>query len=154
MTYDRYLPDRLNAKGVRWAYDQCPGTSTTDLMRAPYAPARGLVRTPDRMTDGRKTVRHGYISSPSPIGAAYPAARAAAAMGLVPLHHDHDGEPRPFGTVVYVAGPTAVARRRHNAEVNAIRLSADGNKPVVLTPDQLAKVLRQTAGTIRMGDMD
>ena len=52
---DPHGPSGLRA-GYHWSYDQCPGTSTEDLMRAPYERARGLSRWPDRMRDGRKAV--------------------------------------------------------------------------------------------------
>jgi hypothetical protein len=126
------LPERPTPKVgrfTRWAYDGCEGIGTEDLMRAPTAPARGLVRRPDRVRK-TKVVRRGYI------------VRAETFDGAVT---------KPFGTVRYVDGPKSKAKA---VVARPKPVELDGSKVVVLTPDQLAAVLRQTAGVIRMGEMD
>lgn len=52
-----YLPEPKVHANTRWAYAECPGLGTDDLMRAPYSPARGLVRVPQRLACGRHPVR-------------------------------------------------------------------------------------------------
>lgn len=141
-----YLPEPKVSRFTRWAYAGCPGTSTEDLIRAPYARARGLSRWPDRLGVGRRSpVKHGYVEGSR-------AEAAAAAMGLSPLGTVE----RPFGTVAYVESPkpTVAARERKAYAVEPKPVELDGSKVVVLTPDQLAAVLRQKAGVIRMGEVD
>jgi hypothetical protein len=105
--------------GYHWAYAE-PGLSTSDLMQAPYTPARGLSRWPDRMSaGGPKPVREGYI-----VGSKADA--VCTLIGITPIANER----RSFGEVNYVKSrtPKAVGPKpaaRQSAEANRLDRQAD-----------------------------
>ena len=131
---------RLRA-GYRWNYADCPMVSTDDLMRAPYAPARGLVRMPSRLSAGRPkppVVKDGIgtihaRSFASKRGQEAYALRcelgdrAYAELTGKRVRRTSAAKPKPKGLDRTVA---ADVRRR-----------ADGGSPVVLSDHEMMKAL-------------
>jgi hypothetical protein len=132
LDHEGYLPSPKVDSSTRWAYADCPGLSTDDLMRSPDAPTRGLPRMPDRRPGSRtSSVTRGYIVRPRP---------------------DQAVDLRPWGATVYV-GPKARAAR---AAVQPTPVVVQRVSKGLALVDQAALevLLRKSTGIIRMGDFD